>query len=278
MRTASRRQLRSAGRGGRTLFVRAHAARRRMLRRCRALERGRPEHLPDHRCVLDDSFSAGASASSRAAIIPCTVSGSGSSSGAAAGRPRSAASARTPRRRADCLPHADHRRPAPPPGGALARAARRGAAPSRRRTAPDRERRRVSLAAAPAAAAVEQLGPRRRDDQHRHVRGPFREVVDEVEQAVVRPVQILEDEHERAALGDRLEEAPPRRERLACGGRSIARRAREPGQRPHVPLDPSRLDSSGDLATRRATLPRPLRRRRVSRIPACALTISPSAQ
>ena len=45
-------------------------------------------------------------------------------------------------------------------------------------------------------------------------RRPVDEVVDEVEQAVVGPVQILEDEDERALLGERLEEPPPGRERL----------------------------------------------------------------
>ena len=44
---------------------------------------------PDHRRVLDDAFSSGASASRRAAMMPCTVSGSGSSRAARSpARPR----------------------------------------------------------------------------------------------------------------------------------------------------------------------------------------------
>ena len=39
-------------------------------------------------------------------------------------------------------------------------------------------------------------------------------MVDEVEQAVVCPVEVLEDEDERVLLGERFEEPPPGRERL----------------------------------------------------------------
>ena len=40
-------------------------------------------------------------------------------------------------------------------------------------------------------------------------------MVDEIEDAVVRPLEILEDEHELGVLGEGLEEAPPRGESLA---------------------------------------------------------------
>ena len=39
-------------------------------------------------------------------------------------------------------------------------------------------------------------------------------MVDEVEQTVVRPVQILEEQDDRLLLGERLEQSPPRREGL----------------------------------------------------------------
>ena len=39
-------------------------------------------------------------------------------------------------------------------------------------------------------------------------------MVDEVQQALVRPVEILEDDDERALLREPLEEPPPRREAL----------------------------------------------------------------
>ena len=54
-----------------------------------------------------------------------------------------------------------------------------------------------------------------RDDEERQSPGPVDQVVDEVEKAFVGPMQVLEDEHERALLAERLEEAPPRREGLA---------------------------------------------------------------
>ena len=41
------------------------------------------------------------------------------------------------------------------------------------------------------------------------------ELVDEVEKRVVRPVQVLEDEHERTLVRERLEEVPPGGECLA---------------------------------------------------------------
>ena len=78
----------------------------------------------------------------------------------------------------------------------------------------DRERERVALAATPAGPAVEQLGASRPDDEEWNGRCPIREVVDEVEEPVVGPVEIFEDEHQRALLGRRLEQPPPGCEHL----------------------------------------------------------------
>jgi hypothetical protein len=77
-----------------------------------------------------------------------------------------------------------------------------------------RERERVCLAAAPARTAREQLRAGRADDEQRHAGGPVDEVVDAVEQPVVRPVEVFEHEDERALVGDALEEPSPGRERL----------------------------------------------------------------
>ena len=66
------------------------------------------------------------------------------------------------------------------------------------------ERRRIQLAAAPTRAPVEQLGARGADDEERYAGRPIGEMVDEVEQAVVGPVEVLEYEDERALLGERL--------------------------------------------------------------------------
>jgi len=76
----------------------------------------------------------------------------------------------------------------------------------------------------PAAAALEELRPRRRDDQERHVADAVEQLVDEVEQRVVCPMQVLEDEHERALVCERLEEVSPGRECLGpkVGGAGLA--------------------------------------------------------
>ena len=76
----------------------------------------------------------------------------------------------------------------------------------------ERDRLRVSFAAAPARPPLEQLGPRSRDDEQRHARGPLDEVIDEVEQVVVGPVEVLENQHRGTQLRERLGEPPPRRE------------------------------------------------------------------
>ena len=70
----------------------------------------------------------------------------------------------------------------------------------------DRERESVPLAAAPTRPPLDRLRTARGDDEQRYVAGPVRELVDEVEQLVVGPLQILEDEHDRPALGERLDE------------------------------------------------------------------------
>ena len=48
-------------------------------------------------------------------------------------------------------------------------------------------------------------------------------MVDEVEQAVVGPVQVLEDEHERTLLRERLEEAAPGAEGFAPAVAAVVR-------------------------------------------------------
>ena len=77
-----------------------------------------------------------------------------------------------------------------------------------------RDGERVALAGAPARPTLDQLRARGRDDDDRHVRRPADEVLHEVEEIVVRPVQILDEEHERRPFREGLEEARPRGERL----------------------------------------------------------------
>jgi hypothetical protein len=62
----------------------------------------------------------------------------------------------------------------------------------------------------------EQLRPSGTDNQDRNAARPVGEVVDEVEQAVVGEMEILEDEHEGTLLCERLEEAPPGGERFVA--------------------------------------------------------------
>ena len=78
-----------------------------------------------------------------------------------------------------------------------------------------RERQRVRLATSPGGAACEELRAGRADDEQRYARRPVDEMVDEVEEAFVGPVEVLEDEDERALVGDPLEQAAP------CGKRLV---------------------------------------------------------
>ena len=82
-------------------------------------------------------------------------------------------------------------------------------------------------------------------------------MVDEVQETLVRPVEVLEDEHGRAGVGQRLEETTPRRERL---GPAVVRAllAAQPEQRPDVGEHPfglvrlgqERLDGVRELGVR----------------------------
>ena len=142
-----------------------------------------------------------------------------------------------------------------------------------------RQRERMRLPAAPARATREQLGARGPDDEQWHAAGPVDEVVDEVEQTVVGEVQVFEDEHERVLLRERLEEAPPRGERLAAAVGACLAGGLEPDERPEVALEPLRVVGVGDQRGDRFSSFSSVRAESsVSRTPACALTISPSAQ
>ena len=87
-----------------------------------------------------------------------------------------------------------------------------------------------------AGAALEELGTRRTEEQERHLPTPVEEVLQEVQQGVVGPVQVLDDEHARPPRRHLLEKPPPRGERLlAARGDAVALRAderRKPGLQP----------------------------------------------
>ena len=105
----------------------------------------------------------------------------------------------------------------------------------------ERDRRGVPLAAAPVGPALEELRPRRRDDEDRHARRPVDQMVDEVQEPVVGPVEILEDEDQRMLLREVLEEVAPRRERLSARVCARRRIAAEPDERTQVRAEPVRV-------------------------------------
>ena len=66
--------------------------------------------------------------------------------------------------------------------------------------------------------AICHLRPRQRDDEDRMVASPIEQILDERDEALVGPVDVLEHHHERPLLGEPLEEAPPGREEILAVG------------------------------------------------------------
>ena len=95
----------------------------------------------------------------------------------------------------------------------------------------EEERGRVAADAAPAGPALEQLVAREADLQHRRAH-PLHEVLDQVEHALVGPVDVLPDRARADARGraPRRTRGPRRRTLRACAGR--------PRARPRVPRRP----------------------------------------
>ena len=231
----------SRARGGRRAPARAPRARARAARP-RPPRRSRP--ITEARC--SSRFSFVGSRSMRAAIIACSVSGIRSSR---TRRPRAASaivsstksglpsvfSSSALRTDADSSPSSS--------------SASRSSSLSARRERLERDRGGAQAAAAPAGPHVEQLGPGEADDQERRVADALGEVLDQLEQRLLGPVDVLEDEDERLRVGelggplagrpgdllraplglDRLEHAD--RERRA-GRRPRRRRSRRGASRP----------------------------------------------
>src|SRR5262249_55347810 len=72
--------------------------------------------------------------------------------------------------------------------------------------------RGVEHPARPAGPEFEKLRPRETDEQDRGVPDPRREVLDQVEERRLAPVDVVEDEDDRPAARERLEEKPRRGE------------------------------------------------------------------
>ena len=76
----------------------------------------------------------------------------------------------------------------------------------------EEEGRRVRLAAAPADAEVEELGPRHREQEQRDAVDPLGQVLDEVEERGLRPLQVVEHDDDGTIRRESLEEAADRPE------------------------------------------------------------------
>jgi hypothetical protein len=102
----------------------------------------------------------------------------------------------------------------------------------------EEQRREVTLPGAPGRVLVGDLGPRERDDEQRMRARPFEQVLDELGQRRVGPLEILEDEHGRRDGREPLEEEPPGGEEvLAIRGRPLG----EPEQVREPRLEPASL-------------------------------------
>jgi hypothetical protein len=102
----------------------------------------------------------------------------------------------------------------------------------------------VPLVRPPLTAPVEELRAGEGHEEQRSVPRPLEHVVDEVEQAAVGPLQVLEHEHRRPLPRHVLEEHPPRREeRIASAGR----RRIEPEEGEQRRLDPAPVVLVGDV-------------------------------
>ena len=73
---------------------------------------------------------------------------------------------------------------------------------------------RVAGVRAERRMAFVELGPGGAQEQERQACDPVGQVLDEREEGVVRPVQVLEHQHGRSLGGETLDEAPPGRERF----------------------------------------------------------------
>ena len=85
------------------------------------------------------------------------------------------------------------------------------------------QRCEAPLPGAPGRPALHQLWPCERDHEDRVAPRPVEQVLDEVEQARVGPLHVLEGEHRRIALREALEEEPPRGEEILLVARLVLR-------------------------------------------------------
>ena len=89
------------------------------------------------------------------------------------------------------------------------------------------ERAEVAMPGAPGRTALGQLGAGEREHEERAAARPFEQVLDEVQQARVGPLHVLEDEHGRVRLREPLEEQAPGREQVLLVACSLLGEAEE---------------------------------------------------
>ena len=82
----------------------------------------------------------------------------------------------------------------------------------------EQERRRVELAAAPVGSRVEELGPRDAEEEDRRVARQVGDVLDEIDEHRLRPLQVVDDDDLRPLGRARLEQ-PAEREPASPSGR-----------------------------------------------------------
>ena len=115
--------------------------------------------------------------------------------------------------------------------------------------------RRVELAAAPRRASVEQLGSSHAEKQDRDSSRPVGEVLDEVEERRLSPVDVVEHHDERTPRRESLEEArgsresSPRRRRRLRKGRAPRSSAGRRDRRPRRPRAARRAAAGSARAT-----------------------------
>src|SRR5207244_8630969 len=102
----------------------------------------------------------------------------------------------------------------------------------------EEERGDASPSRSPAGPAIDDLGTCQTEYEDRLVTAPIQQMLDEVEELRIGPLEVLEDEHDRAALCDPFDEPSPRSEQVVarCGGPIL--QAEQLGE---SPLDPAPL-------------------------------------
>src|SRR5581483_2780128 len=110
------------------------------------------------------------------------------------------------------------------------------------------ERREAAHGAAPARALLRELGTGEREHEDRIAARPVEQVLEEVEEPGIRPLEILEDEDRRRLLGEPLEQDPPGGEQVLLVSRRTLLQPEEVSQ---PRLDPAPFVGVRDVARER---------------------------